>query len=505
MKRNFRDFGIVGLLFLLSLLPRLKNIQTGEYPSVIPHLQVLQTLRVWQHDGPADHAYLPVQTWSNPNDKFITYFERLQNHRGDNYYVSYPPFAFELAYGFCRLTGSYSVLSLTVLNLLLQWLGAWYIYLLVRVLLPRREGEKRFWPGMAAAAVFLCNPAAMRLYSQLYFSEAVGTTLLCAFLYYAARLTRNPRSGRALAGMAVSLFLLVYTEWVGFFAAAVFGLFWFVKAFRHKVFFVPVLLAVLATLAAAGLFAYQLHVITGGGDFLANLQERYLARTGLRDKEQSVGDTVFKQGFWPWLANNFRVTLYGARWFVPVLLLGTWGYIRRQKTASTVDRAAKALFGCVLLVVCLNFTALFNFSMMHSYTWAKWGIPLGLVAAWCVYRLGRSRAQMAALAFTALFFVTDLVFYYGFGSKDTAPVYWEQLTAFIKKEAGADETLFLTTVSEEIDPSFHLTYYTGRNLANVKNADEAKTRALALGRKKIVWFNFNQFEGRMEAHHIQLP
>ena len=74
MKRRLWHFGIVALLFLAGLAPRVKNIQTGGFPTVIPHLQVLQATQVWDEAGGARYAYLPVQTWTGPNDKFVTYF-----------------------------------------------------------------------------------------------------------------------------------------------------------------------------------------------------------------------------------------------------------------------------------------------------------------------------------------------------------------------------------------------------------------------------------------------
>ena len=507
MKRKIRHFGIVTLLFLLSLLPRVKNIQTGSYPTAIPHLQVLQTLRVWQTEGGRRYAYLPVQTWTNPNDKFVTYFERLQNTRGDNYYVSYPPFAFILAHGFCRVFGvALTVVSITVLNLLLLWLAACCMFGIARQLIPRRENEGVFWPGIAAAAVFMCNPASMRLFSQVYFSEAVGTALLCVFLYFAVWLTRMPRSKGALAGMVVSMFLLAYTEWVGLFAAAVFGIYWFVKAIKNKAFRLPVILLGVAVLAALLLFAYQLDVVTGGGDFIANIRERYMARTGMRAREKSVGDTVFKDGFWAWLLSNLRVTLFAARWFLPALLLGVWVYRRRHREPLGIDSLSRTLFALILGTVALNFLVLFNFSMMHSYTWAKWGIPFGLVTGWCVYVLMvEARFKWVMPLIVLAFFATDLVFYYGFSSKDEAPDYWKELTAYIKTEARPNETIYVTTVSEEVDPVFHLTYYTGRNMANVPSIEEAERQATQLGRTHIVWFDFNQFESRKQAHHITLP
>lgn len=508
MKRRLSHFGIVTLLFLLSLIPRTKNIQTGDYPTVIPHLQVLQTIRVWETGGAAQYGYMPIQTWTNPNDKFITYFERLQNDRGDNYYVSYPPFAFILAHGFCQTFGlTPSVWSITLLNLLLQWVGALFAFGLARRLIPVREGGGLFWPGIAAAAVFICNPASMRLYSQVYFSESVGNTLLCVFFYFAVWVSQAPKSFAALAGMFTSLFLLVYTEWTGFFAVACFGAFWFVKSFRTAAFRLPFLLAVLGTLLPMAVFVYQLDYITGGSaDFVANIQERYMARTGMREREKSVGDTVFKDGFWDWLFSVFRVTLFAARWFVPALLLAATVYrIRRKNGGGDVPALSKILFALIALAVALNFAVLFNFSMMHSYTWAKWGIPLGLCTGWCVYVLQPARAMrwVMPLAVTA-FFAVDIIFYHGFSSKDEAPEYWKELNAYMKTEIRPDETVYITTVSEEIDPTFHLTYYTGRNMRNVATRHEAEAHARSLGRTHIVWFDFNQFEGRKQAHHMEL-
>lgn len=505
MKREFGHFGIVTLLFLLSLVPRLKNIQTGEYPAVIPHLQVLQVLKVWDREGGARHAYMPVQTWTNPNDKFITYFHRLQNAEGNNYYVSYPPFAFVLAYGFCQLPGQeISVLSITILNLLLQLLAAYCVFGMARQLFPE-EKKGVFWPGIVAAALFIGNPASMRLYSQVYFSEAVGTTLLCVFFYFAIRLSRNPRSYASLAGTGISLFLLTYAEWVGIFAGLVFGIFWLVKAFRDRRFARALPVVFVAVAGALLLFAWQLDVVSRG-DFYDTLEERYMARTGMREREQSVGDTVFKDGFWEWMASDLRVTFFAARWFLPVLLLITLCLrIFRRSGPLGIDRLSRILSGLVFAVLLLNFSVFFNFNVMHVYTWAKWGILLGLVGGYCAFVCMREPVLKGAVpVWLAALFVTDLLFYRGQEQKDAAPVYWEGLTEFIRQEARPDETVFMTGTLEG-DPTFHLTYYTERNLVRVKNCEEAEDITRSLCRKKLVWFEFNEFEGSKIARHIELP
>lgn len=498
MKRRIWHFGIVTALFLLSLLPRMKNVQTGDYPVVIPHVQVLQTLRVWDEVGATSHAFMPIQTWSNPNDKFVTYFHRLENNKGDNYYVSYPPFAFTLAWAFCKLFGlPFSVLSITILNLLLQFIAALCVLGIVSRLLPAERG-KICWPGLAAAAVFICNPASMRLFSQVYFSESVGTALFCMFSYAAVCTTQNPKAKINWLVTALLLFLLTYTEWIGIFAGLCFAIFWGVKAIKTPAFRWPFLMASVAVLGALLLFVCQLDIIAGDGDFIANIQERYLARSGMRGREKSVGDTVFKDGFWEWFISTFRVTLYAARWFFPVMLLAALFFIRRRK--NNVPTLSYTLFLLITLIVTVNFFTLFNFSIMHSYTWAKWGLPLGLMVAWCVHVLMENTHMRLAISICmGAFFATDLVFYYDFSSKDVAPAYWEELTAYIKKEARPDETIYITTISDEIDPTFHLTYYTGRNMMNVFTFEDAQEHAAHIGRKKYVWFYFNQHEGRKEA------
>lgn len=502
MKRKIWHFGIVTALFLLSLLPRVKNIQTRDYPTVIPHLQILQTIRVWDDVGASTHAFLPIQTWSNPNDKFITYFPRLENAQGDNYYVSYPPFAFTLAWAFCKVFGlPFSVLSITILNLLLQWIAAWCVFAIVRRLLPSQNDQKIYWPGIAAAAVFICNPASMRIFSQVYFSESVGTALLCIFTYFAVCVSQNPASKRNLFGLGLFLFLLTYTEWVGIFAGLCFGIFWGIKSIKNASFRWPFFITCLSVIAGILLFAYQLDVITGSGDFIANIKERYLARSGMRDKEKSVGDTVFKDGLLEWFLSTFKVTMYAARWFVPCLLLVALIYFKRKK--AEISASSYTLFWVIFFMVLINFLALFNFSIMHSYTWVKWGLPLALVVAWCVHILMREGIMKIIVPVCMVaFFVTDLIFYHGFSSKDTAPKYWEELTEYIKQEAKPDETIYITTVSEEIDPAFYLTYYTGRNMMNVQSLEEAQKHAAKIGRSKYVWFNFNQMEGKKEIHRF---
>ena len=504
MKRRIWHFGIMAALFLLSLLPRVKNIQTGDYPTVIPHLQVLQTIRVWDEVGPGTHAFLPVQTWSNPNDKFMTYFERLQNERGDNYYVSYPPFAFVLAWGFCKMLGlPFSVLSITILNLLLQWLAMWFIFGIAKKLIPPREDQFLFWPGLAAAAIFICNPASMRIFSQVYFSESVGTFFFCAFAYFAVGVSQNPKSFWGLCKMGISIFLLVYSEWIGIFAGLGFGIFWLVKSFRNTTFVKPLATLSLFGLGALLLFAYQLDVITGSGDFIANLQERYEARSGMRDYEKSVGDTVFKEGFWEWFLSTIKVTLYAARWFFPVLMVTAIIYLKRGKFSTGLPKLSKELLAVLFIIVLVNFGVLFNFSIIHSYTWVKWGIPLSLAVGWCVHvLLAEKRMLVGVVVFVSAFFITDLIFYYGFGRIDEASEYMKQQTVFIQKNASLDESIFITTVSEDGDPTFHLTYYTQRNMSNVKTEQEAKDQAIKRGLERYVWFDFNQFENRMEAHHI---
>ena len=149
----FKIFSLLIFIFLVSILIRLpffnKPVRSGNFSQII----TLTTLENWETQGLKACHFCPVLTWNNPADKFISFYKRVEDQKGNNYFVSFPPFAFLFAYFVFKIIHlTLNQLMLEILALMLHFISAFFIFQIIQNVLQK---NKISLPGILGFTTFV--------------------------------------------------------------------------------------------------------------------------------------------------------------------------------------------------------------------------------------------------------------------------------------------------------------------------------------------------------------
>src|SRR5205807_2188990 len=139
--------------------------------------------------------------------------------------VSYPPLAYIVPYIALKAFGVHiNVLPLQIFSLLLHYLCAWFIYLLVSLLVRQKSSRYAGLCGIVAASIYIFSPSTLWYHSNVYMSEMFVQPLFILGIYFYLKIQLSKTTPLALlVGLGIVTLLMVYTEWLGvLFAFAVF-------------------------------------------------------------------------------------------------------------------------------------------------------------------------------------------------------------------------------------------------------------------------------------------
>lgn len=362
-------------LIMLSFVLRLPRV--GAMDSMFDYLTSHTVLitRVWQMTGLANAHYSLVSNWPNPSDRYAEHgVAALFDQEGNTYFLSFPPLAFYLSYGFFQLIGAgATAFPLRALMLLASALGAWALFRLVRRLWP----DSGALPSSLAAAVFLLSPVSLYYYAQAFFPLilSVPMWLGVVLLFYRAR-----ESGAWVPRLAcgAGCFVLCYTDWLGYLAVFAFSL----VCLRRRDLKLAAALCLPAALALAiTLSTYA--SIAGWPALWASMTEKYLQRSGFKGYRESYAAYnpraylsilyIYELGFFPW-ALPFAAGAIA--WF-----LGRRQAPAGQPTAPPAPRSMWELLFLLALPVFLDHAGLINHTAMHRYAVLKSAPAIGVALA----------------------------------------------------------------------------------------------------------------------------
>ncbi len=285
MKELFSPKRIALLLFIfgLSVLVRLPNLNRPlskhhEFCTAI----ALQVMTVWDEEGIANFNYNPAMNFKNPNDKFINNWAsstgEMMDAKGNFYYLSHPPLAYYFPYAvFQALQIKPGVLPLQIFNLIIHFLCGILIFAIVGKLTGLSSGfGLAFW----AYGIYLFSAATLWFQGNVYMSDTLVILffILSIFLFIQWYSTRKTR---ILLLYLFSVFLMVYTSWLGVFYAVGFSLFWLLKHRIENKILAVALLTWSFTFFALALMIWQYALIDGFDAYLGHLSNRYQERGSL--------------------------------------------------------------------------------------------------------------------------------------------------------------------------------------------------------------------------------
>ncbi|MBL7940413.1 MAG: hypothetical protein JNL43_13720 [Flavobacteriales bacterium] len=314
----------------------------------------LIALTNWYEDGFATHHGVPSGGFVREADAMMPSERFTRDQRAIGlYYFSHPPLAYELPYVvFAAIGVAPNVLGLQVFNLLFHLITAIALFFAVREILP---GTVCTSAPLFTALLYLFMPAPLWFHGNVYMSDMFVQNFWVLHLVFAMRVFRV--KGRippqSLVFFGVTLFLTVYTSWLGVFAAitAVLVALWRWWKERAPKWYGVVLVAIFAVVTALGLTAWRYLQVVDAQALLAHFGARFAVR----------GTFALPDGPWPLLRQLFINYRMG---FLPVLLLLMVLAIARSRGKAALPDGAP---GLVLFMALTGIPVLLDHALLLQY------------------------------------------------------------------------------------------------------------------------------------------
>lgn len=373
---------IVSILWCTSLVFRSYHISNYPPVNIEAHLFLLKTYHIWQNETPIPSLFAMKHTYQNPGDKFVTYYARLMDKNGNNYYVSHPPFT----QMFLWILGGFGIFPLFSIHLQIFLVIIHLLTTLVLALLVYELTDKKsLITPLLASGIFIFHPLSLYTFTHHFFAETLGLsfTIFGLFLIHKFHKQQIPSSKFFLILMILFFLGFCLTDWMGYMFLA--GL--YLTSFQRRPFLQRnVLFAATAGALLAGcIFCIQHIVISDLHSFVKALGIRFVERSGffgqrLTDMRYSYDNILSYSLLFKQIAELFKGT---GILFIPALV-----GLLRKKYVLTADQ--KLLISVSLWSSLMFSLLLFSATIMHYVYMSKW-LPFLLIISslWLQYAFQR--------------------------------------------------------------------------------------------------------------------
>ncbi|MCS7027673.1 MAG: hypothetical protein NZ519_02810 [Bacteroidia bacterium] len=438
-------------------------------------------LKIWQKEGIQTHHYGLPYTFYRKADKYIPFIPGIMDKKGNGYYVSYPPFAFYVLYLIISvLKIEPNELFLQIVTLLIQcWIG-----ILIYQLLLRMQFSVQTAAFTGAAYFFL--PISMRYHTQAYFCDiAAQIGIMLVLIAYQFYLNRFSFSSAVWVGLA--LFILTFTEWIGFFLCTTI-VFYTLRSSQlsRKTKTLHILFWIFCT-ASGVLLTFWIYAQIAGTKALwqALLQKA---------SQRVVADTNLY--FSRWELNTYTTILHSyIAHFYPVIPAITLMWItKRSKEQEDKLKKAYIILGITFWAVILHHWIFLNFTAENDFSILKTSIVILIV--WAIL-IEKQRQLRLSVWISSIILVANALY---MTAKSVSIPKTNKIQAFASKLVSfspSDEVLVLyssTTISPQV------MYYAERNVYMNINKSQIEQHLRKLGLKKAImihadWeYNIQQVE-----------
>jgi len=500
MIKKHSVFIILSAVFLISVFIRLNQIT----PTVKSHEQTyiltLQTSEIWRNSGMLNCHLTPMWTYGNPGDKYIAYYKRLEDSKGDNYYVSFPPLSFIVAHlALYPFNIEYGKLVLQILNLLLHFLSAFTIYLIICSLCKQRS-DKLFLPAFISFIVYSFLPVMLFFHTDIFFPEMLGQVLWIVSIYFVLKYKDN-KNAESFFTLFFVLFLFLYSEWIAVFFVITLCIYLFFSK-KEKTNKLILITSITALFSAGFIMFIQYSSIAGISEMLHSMGLRFLERSGFfGQKYSSMGVHILSLGSLKLFAFNLNkaLTIFGYLIIVISLLL----FFKKDNSVLTSD--IKFVLVLSIFPILIHWIAFFNANAIHLLLMSRIAVPISILTGVILYSLMckyKNNLYFKILTFfIIIFFTVYSAFLYK--KKFTFCENYPDLRVIaetIKKTAKPDQSVFITCNTDILEAEKYLTFITKRNIVKVSNNENVKEFMKKVNKKEdAIVFHINDKEIKSEV------
>lgn len=269
------------LIFILSVLIRIPNLNRplSKHHEFLTAIS-LRILQIWEKEGAANLRFLPRMNYEGKANKQINNHAsttgNMKDGEGNFYYVSHPPLAYMIAYGFHFLLQiKVSLISIEVFNLLINFLSSFFIYLILLEFF-----EKKSSIPLVGFIIYLFNPTVLWFQSNTYMSDILVHFFFITTVFYLVKSKKTDFMLKSKSSLLLylSLFLMCSCSWLGYFMGGVMALFFLYKAKKQRSTFIHFIFVCLICSLALYLTVSHYSQIAGVENYLEQMKNRYAER-----------------------------------------------------------------------------------------------------------------------------------------------------------------------------------------------------------------------------------
>jgi len=500
-------------IFSISVFLRIPHIEKEVSPYNETYVTIFTVFENWHSQGIANCYFTPVLTWQKDGDKFIANYKRLEDKKGNNYYVSYPPFSFLFPYAISSVLDiEPGQVFIQILNIILHFISAFFIYLIIC-----RYCKCHYSKICPAALIGFISytfiPVLLYMHTFDFFPEMLGQVffIIGIYLYQLLDEKKDKLNNKLLFLFGFNLFIMIYTEWIGIFFAFTL-LMITISKFKKDIFFRKLSITViLVSFLALALIIFQFGYINGIGNLARSLSLRFLERSGFFGEHYSdLGISYNNSESYLLLLRQLHHTLMGFGYLFIILLI--WWLVKNKFLVKKLF-FGKTLLIIIVLPIIFEFFIFFNATLIHYICWAKFGIPISIGTALLIHNLTSKSDALKKIntwsigVFIVLILTAILAF-------QTFKTHAEQISqkddrlnyygSVVKQYSSDYESIFISLPKEMKQFNTYLCFISKRNMINAESLEEVNNILKEKHKVKGVFYTFDARSKLYSVKHIDL-
>jgi len=500
-------------IFSISVYIRAPYIEKEVHPNNETSIIMLTVLENWQLKGISNYYFAPVITWQNDGDKYMANYKRLEDNRGNNYYVSYPPMAFIFPYivsSFFNIVPNQILLQ--ILNIILHFISAFMVYLIICKYF-KKNPLLVYDAAIVGFISYTFIPVLLYTHTFDFFSEMMGQVffLLGIYLFQLLEAKKDIPNNKLLLLFGLNIFILIYTEWIGIFFAFTL-LFISITNYRKGIIYQKLIKTIcLFSLLSILLIISQYNNINGFSNLARSLSLRFLERSGLFGKHYSdLGISYTNPNSYLLLFQQVHQTLIGFGYIAILLLL--WWLI---KTKYHIKRlfSINVLIIIILFPVILTFFVFFNATVIHYNWWARFGLIISIIIGLLFNKLFDKPTNLKnriLLGFIEIIVITVTIAFSIISFRNHAKFISTEnpklkyISTIVKQNSHDNESIFISLPIDMNYYNTYLCYMCKRNMVNVPNFEDANKILKEKHKVKGVFYTFENQSNQYTVKHFEL-
>jgi hypothetical protein len=460
---KLKEVYILLFVFLISIIIRIPNLNRPlskhhEFNAAF----FLIPMEVWDQSSGFNYNFNPVMNYQNSGDKGINNFAATDTEKnGDFYYLSFGSGAYIFPYFFMQAFGGPNVLSLQVFSLLVHLITAILLVLLTKTIFQQISVNSE--SAIFAGVLYLLLPHTLWFHGNGYTHHSL---VICFFIATCLGLLKGLTFGwskKYLFLYCLSLFLTIYTEWLGCFLAftnVVFVFFYFRKSLPKVL-----IASVMTTILAVAVIFCQASASIGSLKYLTYLSNRFLVRSELSEGFSSM--IYFAQ----------RVCFWFTIGFLPLFVL-----LFFFKFKLKIDLKLSSIFKFLILMISpiwLHHFVFSGFTAAHDYSVLIDATYLCVCFAYFCVKANVPAMQKTKKSFLVVaFLLVSCTLYYGINRPGAISQRgdnydrFQLIGSFLKSNVQKDEVIFIQGLKDLPNPQ--VIFYAKRNFHAIEKETDIK-------------------------------